>query len=802
LDVKAARRTKIIGIKANYFKVDIDMTKFRRKLAVACLAATTLLMLESGVNGQNWTGAVGDGLWSNGANWSGGVPADGTSDITISGTTTRQDVNADMASPLVIGAIGSGGFREFIVSSGSNAGGLGVDISGQTFDWVNARLRISGENNSFSNDWILSNTLTLIVQPNANSVGPLAISGDVTGSGGMNVQAPIAITGNYSATGFMSFNGTNVANGSLILDGTISSAANSISFSNSTLRGGGTINRDVTIGSSSSAVFGSLDQASTLTFNAGLQFGSSSSRGNRRVSIQNNVAANGSVLVSGDGSVGQSASLSGTGDISFAANARFWNDGLISGGRTIFIGRDAEFFGATGGVVAAGVDVQVNGGELNSGNTFNGQVSMLGGGRISGGVFNASVFANAGEIGRFGNNDTTTFNSDLNLFGSVQISSELIEGTGTINVGAVGDSAVATITNVNVPTQFSNTINWNVTESSVGGLGQAAAGTFLGNNVQLNSGTLNGNDTNYVVAGNLNSSGTSTLNQSVTVNGDTTVDSGTLTIAGGRTLNASNLVLNNAGTLINNGTLGTGNIVLESALLGGNVDVSNGLVVRTSGTSEITSGSSVEVVGLTEVQAGTLQVASGATLSGTGGLEIDSLATVDLQGAIVKDVTVLSGGTLGGVGTIEGLLAVEGDLGPGNSAGTLTVDGAVDVKENATVVIELGGIDLGSGYDSVDGNGTSSLSLDGMLDVSFINGFNALSTDDFFVLNNFATVSGRFNNTMADELVFDGGTFDVEYGSSFVRLYNFESAVAVPEPNCAVVLIIYAALVGRRRRRA
>lgn len=737
---------------------------------------------------QSWNGAAGDGLWSNGGNWSGGLPADGTAGISIAGT-GAQVIDIDLANPLVAG---SANLIEFGLASPG-----GATISGQDIEWESARIRVGSVGNEFSNNWLINNFLEVRYATNMSTITPVTISGAVSGAGQFVVHSPVVLNGDYSGSGQVRVSAVNVVSGSLEVNGTLGGSG-ALSVSGARLTGSGTIDRATTISSSGSNFFGSNDSTSELEFNDTLQFGSGSSRGSRLVSVRNNVSANGNVLISGNGGVEENAVLTGTGNISIGADSRFQNNGLVSGNRTISVGNAAELFGGAGGVVAAGVNVDINGGELISANTFEGAVSMQGSGRIAQGTFNGTVFASGGVIGDFNNN--TIFNDSVTLLNSVEIQAGQVGGIGTISVGGVGNSTSLSIS-ATAATEFSNTLNWSITESSVSGLGQAAAGTFFGNNVQLNASTLDGTLTNYVVAGDLTSSGDSILNQSITVNGATSINSGTLTINTGRTLNATNLVLSNGGQLINNGTLGTSNLVLESAVLDGSVNVSNGLVVRTPGVSELAAGAAVNVDGLTEVRAGTLRIESGASLGGAGDFEIANEASLDLQGAVAKDTTVLAGGTLSGVGTIEGLLAVEGNLGPGNSAGTLTVDGAVEVKDGATVAIELGGIDLGVGYDTVDGNGISSLSLDGILDVSFIDGFNAMSTDSFFVLNNFTSVTGRFENTAADELMVDGGTFDVEYGSSFVRLYNFESAVAVPEPNAFVALAICGLYASGRRRR-
>ncbi len=256
-------------------------------------------------------------------------------------------------------------------------------------------------------------------------------------------------------------------------------------------------------------------------------------------------------------------------------------------------------------------------------------------------------------------------------------------------------------------------------------------------------------------------------------------------------------------TLINNGTLSLNDLVLESANLDGVVNLTNSLRVRTLGTSTLSSGSVVSVDGTTTVESGELRIDAGAQLAGAGVLAIQNNANVDLQGRLNKNATIESGGQLQGVGRIDGILTVAGMLGPGNSAGVLEIEGDLEVEEVGMICIEIGGTTAGlNGYDAINGRSISSASLAGTLDVSLINGFTPSVDDEFFVIDNFASVTGRFANTPGNLLRFQDGEFRVEYGSSFVRLFQYQ-AVSVPEPClCSVLTMILISCGLSRHRRS
>lgn len=155
--------------------------------------------------------------------------------------------------------------------------------------------------------------------------------------------------------------------------------------------------------------------------------------------------------------------------------------------------------------------------------------------------------------------------------------------------------------------------------------------------------------------------------------GDMTLQSGTeLAVGGGGTTGAV------TGNVVDNGTLSfnrSDDLSFTQALSG------NGALIKSGAGKLLLDGDASSFAGSTTVSAGSLIVGSaagsaavlGGTTTGTG-------------------VTVNGGGTLGGHGTINTNVDIlsGGTLSPGNSIGTLTVNGNLALEQGSTVQAELG----------------------------------------------------------------------------------------------------------------
>jgi len=153
-------------------------------------------------------------------------------------------------------------------------------------------------------------------------------------------------------------------------------------------------------------------------------------------------------------------------------------------------------------------------------------------------------------------------------------------------------------------------------------------------------------------------------------------------------------------------------------------------------------------------------------------------------------VNVENGNSVSGSGAIVGDVATAGTVAPGNSAGTLTIDGHLTMTGTASLDIELGGLVQGTDYDFL--HVLTNATLDGALRLSFLNGFQATitSNDVFTILTADDSLLGAFDNVASGSRLetWDGhGSFLVTYndGNNLV-LSNF----SVPEPSTACLLAL------------
>ncbi len=155
------------------------------------------------------------------------------------------------------------------------------------------------------------------------------------------------------------------------------------------------------------------------------------------------------------------------------------------------------------------------------------------------------------------------------------------------------------------------------------------------------------------------------------------------------------------------------------------------------------------------------------------------------------DIDVVQGGTIAGTGTFVGsFFNAGGTVKPGHSAGILTIQGDYSQSSDGTLDIELGGQDPGTGYGQllITGNAT----LDGTLDVSFLNGF-VPSIGETFDIVSAANLTGAFSSVQIDGPV----TFDLNYTNGGLELQT----LSVPEPATSALLLPLAALICLRRPR-
>ena len=259
---------------------------------------------------------------------------------------------------------------------------------------------------------------------------------------------------------------------------------------------------------------------------------------------------------------------------------------------------------------------------------------------------------------------------------------------------------------------------------------------------------------------------------------------------------AGNIYLGSGGTT-------TGQGVSLTAASGGRVEIS-GTIKRRSGTTAETVTDTV-----TKIGAGLVSLSGGSTAYTYEGLTTVSAGTLLVNGNLAAAYTgtgtradlisVASGATLGGAGTIDRAITVAsgGIFAPGDvSVGFVNQVGTLTIGKNLTFgAASLLNYDLASvgASDTVALTGT--LTLDGTLNVTGLSGFGAGTYRLFSVSGTLidqgltlGTIPGGYNYAVA----FNGNNVDL-------------NVTAIPEPATTAALIgacsLAAVAVLRRRRR-
>lgn len=758
-----------------------------------------------------WTGAGNNDNWSNAANWSNGQVPTGSNTLEVFAfdSAVGNNLVQDLGDPFLINRIGING------SNGAN-----YAFSGQAFEFAGTNSNLSVNNQgttTVDNDWQLSATE---VGASAGAGSQLIHNGDIDGSGALRTTgSEITLNGNFNHTGALlvangrtNFNGS-MADGDAVQVGGVLAGSGTIGVS--TAPGQGRNVELVRFGNSNALT---VQATGTMTINGDFNVLAPSSFNNSPQVLGDNLVVNGTTRVANGSLSIASTTFGGVGTIEVSRPGRLsiGSGTRVLSGQTINVGTDnsQQPFLSGGGTI--------------EGTTNIGFGDTAGGSAIGSLTFDGDVNVDRGQFGTaqtFGNNATSrsslTANGDVwfrttagNVSGDIMGAGRFnVENTATTSFNdatLISTDAAALTLNIDGRANMSGGSDINATVNVQGGFLSATQTTFAGT-MNVDGGSTISSDASNQFNGNMifsngTSTGSGTLDGSGTF---TNTSTGDLQFNG-----LNNLVATNQGQLID-GTYSK-NLSLEGGRLGGTMALTDGLTVRTGLTSSINSGASVTVTNATEIQAGELRVESGAALQGNGALQVNATGILDVQGTVFKDVNVLEKGMLEGIGLIDGNLLINGMLGPGNSAGTLEIDGDIDLTDTSTVCIEIGGTDIGE-FDVIDGRGVSTLNLDGgSLDISLLDGFRPDNLDRFDFFVNFASLSGAFGSSVggaggagfqsfgsgSQRIRFDEGSFAIEYETGSVSLSDFRP-VAVPEPTAfALLSSLSLALLIRRKRSA
>lgn len=255
-------------------------------------------------------------------------------------------------------------------------------------------------------------------------------------------------------------------------------------------------------------------------------------------------------------------------------------------------------------------------------------------------------------------------------------------------------------------------------------------------------------------------SGTLILGGANSYTGGTHIIAGTLRAAASSAIPSSGLVTVDSGAVLDlnnfNQTIGSlsgdGNISLGSAklTLGDNTDQTYGGIISDSGLA----GS------LTKQNLGTLNLTGANTYTGntdvTGGT---LLVNGSIQGGTL---TVSSGATLGGEGTINAAIINSGAILPGNSIGTLSVTGPVTFDNGSTYEVELNPISA----DLLDVTGTVTINPGATIKILPDFGMGAYKRSQVFTV--IQTTGGRIGMFGNVDSPFPSFIGEVNYDNPFL----------------------------------
>ncbi|HEY4942180.1 MAG TPA: autotransporter-associated beta strand repeat-containing protein [Rhizomicrobium sp.] len=631
------------------------------------------------------------------------VNAQGTIAFTGTADGAGSQIHVNTGGTLTIAGVSDGGAS---IGSIEGVGGT-VDLGAKT-------LTVGGLNTTtlFTGTIIGAGALT------KTGSGTLILTGASTYTGGTTISQGTLQIGLGGALGSLA--GNVVDNATLAFD-----RSDSFIFAGA-ISGSGSVQQS---GSGTAILTGANIYSGGTTISSGvLQIGNGGSAG----SLSGNVADNGALafsrsdpvafagLIGGTGSVRQI----GSGQLTLTNAANSYSGGTFITGGTLAIDADGELGSASGLVTLDGGTLHFigniiapatrdfslgsNGGTFDTSNSpsINGDISGAGGLTVT---------------GSFGLNGTNTYTG-----GTVVVSGGgLAIGQGGTTGSIVGDVVIGvSASTLTLGFQRSDDITFSGNVSGLGSVDQNGSGVL----------TLTGNNTQA---------------------GGTAISQGTLAVGADANLGALGADLGFVGS-------GPGTLrFLASFNTARAIDVAccGTAIFDTNGFSATLSGVISGVKAVVKTGAGNLILSNSETYTGTTSV---NGGTLSVNGSIASStVTVNSGGTLGGTGTVGATtVASGGTLAPGNSIGTLHIGGDLTLALGSHYVVEVSS----AAADEALVGGAVFISGDLTLVAS-----GALAVGHYTLINATGALSGTFSS-IALSGAFTGFAANVTYDGHDVFL--------------------------------
>jgi fibronectin-binding autotransporter adhesin len=291
---------------------------------------------------------------------------------------------------------------------------------------------------------------------------------------------------------------------------------------------------------------------------------------------------------------------------------------------------------------------------------------------------------------------------------------------------------------------------------------------------------------------------------------------GTNTYTGGTTVQGGKLIGNTTslqGNITNNATLEFDQAT--NATFAGDIN-GNGTVIK-SGSGKLNLNNAALNTGFTgnvNVTGGTLELDSVAAMSASL-ITVTSGATLDVDGSLLATVNIDSGSYLMGAGSVTGNVTMDGTFQPGNSPGTFSINGNLNLSASSVLNFELNETNQtpGGGINDLVAI-TGDLVLDGTLNVP--DPTTALTwTTSGTELAPITWTLFTYTGTLTNNGLNLGNLPTLLSGNSIPQLWRLNivqnaggggsvNLQAVPEPSAALVLggILAGAACLRRRRAA